>query len=64
MWRASVAFPGESEPLATAAFDFDGVRYLDQPGTAEQWDAMVALERRLRSTRAVRDADAAHAGMV
>jgi hypothetical protein len=62
--RASVAFPGESEPLATAALDFDGVRYLDQPGTAEQWDAMVALERRLRSARAVRDADAAHAGMV
>jgi hypothetical protein len=62
--RASVAFPAEAEPLATAALDFDGVRYLEQPGTAEQWDAMVALERRLRSARPVQDADAAHAGMV
>ncbi len=60
--RASAAFPAETEPLAVAARDFDGVRYLEQPGTAAQWDAMVALERRLRSARAV-DADAAHAGV-
>jgi len=62
--RAAVAFPGEAEPLATAALHFDGVRYLDEAGTAEQWDAMVALERRLRTARPVQGADAAHAGMV
>jgi hypothetical protein len=61
--RAAVAFPHEAEPLATAALDFDGVRYLERPGTVEQWDAMVALERRLRTARSVRGADAAHAGM-
>ena len=60
--RAAVAFPGEAEPLTTAASDFDGVRYLERDGTVEQWDAMVALERRLRTARAVQASDAALAG--
>ncbi len=61
--RATAAFPAEADPLAVAALDFDGVRYLEQPGTAEQWDAMVALERRLRSARPVQGAEAAHTGV-
>lgn len=61
--RASVAFSAEADPLATAALHFDAVRYLEQTGTVEQWDAMVALERRLRTVRPVQSADAAHAGM-
>ena len=60
--RAAVAFPGEAESLATAALDFDGVRYLERVGTVEQWDAMVALERRLRTARAVQASDAALTG--
>ncbi len=60
--RAAVTFPEDADALATAALDFDGVRYLDRPGTVEQWDAMVALERRLRTARAVaRNAD--HVGV-
>jgi hypothetical protein len=57
--RAAVAFPGEADPLARAALDFDGVRYLERVGTVEQWDAMVTLERRLRTARAVLGSDAA-----
>jgi hypothetical protein len=49
--RASGVFPEAREPLASAALDFDAVRYLDHDGTREQWDAMVALERRLRLAR-------------
>ncbi|HEV7741106.1 MAG TPA: DUF4129 domain-containing protein [Pseudolysinimonas sp.] len=49
--RAAGVFPDAREPLATAARDFDAVRYLDHEGTREQWDAMVALEARLRSAR-------------
>ncbi len=62
--RAAIAFPGEAGPLATAALDFDGVRYLEQTGTVEQWDAMVALERRLRTARPAQGTDAAHAELV
>jgi hypothetical protein len=61
--RAAVAFPGEAAPLATAALDFDGVRYLERTGTVEQWDAMVALERRLRTARPAQLSDAADAVM-
>jgi hypothetical protein len=50
--RAGVRFPSDAAALVTAAGDFDGVRYLDRTGTVEQWDAMVALERRLRNARA------------
>jgi hypothetical protein len=49
--RAGAVFPDAADPLLVAARDFDGVRYLDRAGTSEQWDAMVALERRLRTAR-------------
>lgn len=50
--RAGARFPDAASDLVAAANDFDGVRYLDRPGTEQQWDAMVALERRLRNARA------------
>ncbi|MEO5921394.1 MAG: DUF4129 domain-containing protein [Pseudolysinimonas sp.] len=59
--RAALAFPAESGALETAALDFDGVRYLDRVGTVEQWTAMVALEKRLRTARAVADLETAGA---
>lgn len=64
--RAAIVFPAAAEPLTAAALDFDGVRYLDRAGTPEQWDAMVALERRLRTARPAAgvDADAAGAGVL
>jgi hypothetical protein len=56
--RAAAVFPAETERLTSAALDFDGVRYLERVGTAEQWAAMVALEQKLRSARpAVASAD-------
>ncbi len=63
--RAAVVFPAEAERVTAAARDFDGVRYLDREGTAEQWAAMVALEQKLRSARpaAAEDADAVGAGV-
>jgi hypothetical protein len=61
--QAAVVFPAEMQPLADAARDFDGVRYLDREGTAEQWSSMVALEQRLRTARpALSAADRALAG--
>jgi hypothetical protein len=64
--RASIVFPADADALNTAALDFDGVRYLGAAGTPEQWNAMVALERRLRTARpaASADADAAGAGVL
>jgi hypothetical protein len=50
--RAGAVFPDDAADLGTAAGDFDGVRYLGRTGTREQWDAMVGLERRLRTARA------------
>lgn len=47
--RAGAVFPDAAARLARAADDFDGVRYLGNPGTAEQWEAMALLERELRS---------------
>jgi hypothetical protein len=63
--RAAIVFPADAEPLASAALDFDGVRYLDRAGTPEQWTAMVALERRLRIARPAAgvEADAAGTGV-
>ena len=49
--QAGVAFPDSASALAAAAVAFDGVRYLDAEGTRAQWDALVALERGLRSAR-------------
>lgn len=47
--RAGEALPGSAADLMRAAGDFDAVRYLGRAGTREQWDAMVALEIRVRS---------------
>jgi hypothetical protein len=49
--RASAVFAESAAALEAAARDFDGVRYLGVVGTREQWDAMVALESRLRTAR-------------
>ena len=49
--RGGEVFPETAAALEAAADDFDGVRYLDRVGTAAQWDAMVALDRRLRAAR-------------
>jgi hypothetical protein len=56
---AAVAFPDAALRLASAADDFDRVRYLGAPGTAEQWAALSALERELRSARPVHDDETA-----
>ncbi|HEX7835245.1 MAG TPA: DUF4129 domain-containing protein, partial [Pseudolysinimonas sp.] len=60
--QAAAVFPAEAEPLAAAALDFDGVRYLERTGTAEQWAAMVGLEKRLRAARPPAGTPAALAG--
>ncbi|MEQ1737486.1 MAG: DUF4129 domain-containing protein [Rhodoglobus sp.] len=62
--RGAVVFPAEADRLATAARDFDGVRYLGREGTPEQWAELVGLEQKLRSARPAAgvDADAAGAG--
>lgn len=57
--RAAAVFPDARPLLVTAAADFDGVRYLGVTGTREQWDAMVAIERRLRTARPASDPAAA-----
>ena len=49
--RAAAAFPDFSAALATAAASFDGVRYLDRPGTRVEYDEMARLEAGLRSAR-------------
>lgn len=49
--RAGSVFPASASELTSSAGDFDGVRYLGHPGSREQWDRMVALERSLRSAR-------------
>ena len=49
--RAAEAFPEFGAALAAAATSFDGVRYLDRPGTRPEFDAMAGLERSLRAAR-------------
>ncbi|HWM35317.1 MAG TPA: DUF4129 domain-containing protein [Pseudolysinimonas sp.] len=49
--RAATVFPAEADALRAGARDFDAVRYLGHPGTREQWDALRALEARVRSAR-------------
>ena len=49
--RAAEAFPAFRGPLGDAASAFDGVRYLDRPGSRTQYDAMAELETSLRSAR-------------
>jgi hypothetical protein len=50
--RSGRVFPAHAARLVTAAQDFDGVRYLDRVGTAQQYAAMAELERDLRAARA------------
>ncbi len=52
--RASAAFPAAAERLAAAAADFDAVRYLDVPGTEQQWRRMEQLDAELHDARPVR----------
>lgn len=49
--RAAAAFPGEQEPLPASARTFDEVRYLGGGGSREQYEALVALDGRLRAAR-------------
>ncbi|TBN55997.1 DUF4129 domain-containing protein [Glaciihabitans arcticus] len=49
--QAGRAFPAEATALSAASAAFDGVRYLGQDGTAEQYSAVSALEIQLRSVR-------------
>ena len=56
--RGGRVFPAQAERLVHAAEDFDGVRYLDRVGTAEQYAAMAALERDVRNARAALEVDA------
>ena len=48
---AAAAFPAVGSQLARAANSFDDVRYLGRPGTAQEWAAVIELERALRSSR-------------
>jgi len=52
--RAGDAFPVAAERLGDCAADFDAVRYLGRPGTAEQWERIAALEAELRDAHPVR----------
>lgn len=49
--RAAVTFPLAADRLITAADAFDGVRYLGHPGSAEEYERLVALEAELRTAR-------------
>jgi hypothetical protein len=49
--RASAAFPPRAARRATAAEVFDAVRYLDRPGTLEQYAHMVELDDALEAAR-------------
>jgi len=50
--RAGTAFPEQAIALDVAAIAFDEVRYLDRPGSAEQYAAVAALETELRTAKA------------
>jgi len=49
--RAGTAFPEQAIALDVAAIAFDEVRYLDRPGSAEQYAAVAALETELRTAK-------------
>lgn len=49
--RAGTTFPALAERLVASAASFDGVRYLDRTGTAEEYAAIAALERDLRAAK-------------
>lgn len=54
--RTAVLFPALGASLDSSAAAFDGVRYLDRTGTAEQYETIAALERDLRSAKSPLDA--------
>jgi hypothetical protein len=49
--RAGDSFPAHREELARCARLFDGVRYLDEPGTREGYDRVTGLDRHLQADR-------------
>jgi hypothetical protein len=49
--RTGLTFPALAERLVRSAASFDGVRYLDRTGTAEEFDAIASLEKDLRSAK-------------
>ena len=51
--RAGATFPELAGRLAESAVSFDAVRYLDRPGTEEQYSAIASLEGDLRAARTV-----------
>jgi hypothetical protein len=51
--RAAAAFPDEADALATAATDFDDVRYLDRLATATAYERMLLLDARLEAAAPV-----------
>lgn len=53
--RAGRVFPDAADRLRGAAQSFDGVRYLDAPGSVAEWERLVALERELRTARAAHE---------
>jgi hypothetical protein len=53
--RSARAFPSLDADLTAAAALFDGVRYLDKPGTQAHFDDLASLERRIRSAKPVFD---------
>ncbi|GGA65061.1 membrane protein [Pseudoclavibacter endophyticus] len=61
--RAAVPFPDEADALASAARDFDDVRYLDRAGTEAAWHRTRELDTRLATARpaAIGDLDRMHA---
>jgi hypothetical protein len=49
--RAGRAFPDHADRLTDGARAFDGVRYLDEPGTREAFDRVSALDRDISAAR-------------
>lgn len=49
--RAGRAFPDQAGRLMRGASGFDGVRYLDEPGSRQAFDEVAALDRELTSAR-------------
>jgi len=49
--RAGRLFPEHAPALDAAALAFDDVRYLGEPGTADQYATVAALEKNLRAAR-------------
>lgn len=52
--RAGRAFPDHVDRFASGARAFDGVRYLDRPGTREAFDEVAALDRDISAARPAR----------